>query len=308
MLNNGRRMNRKERERIDSARRILKALKKLYSRDYYILLRTNGTLGGIVYSIERRVVNGDVRTVYHLVTPNGEVVREYGDFMGEGMLEPVDARPILFHNTPIILTQRTVPGTDDDEENFTWIIVGEQAAYLERLKIANNKYVAEIREQKYIIDQLQTSLKIAEDKVSVLAEQNRMLEEKVSRLSEENLMLLEAIQNLRFKVNEYMIRGFVGEEALQNILRHLDTIGRRYGSVMDMVKEMYDKERELREARELAKALESGRSIGGEVYERLAEAERERDELKKRVEELERKLAEIERLKGVEKEKAVAAE
>jgi len=225
-----------------------------------------------------------MRTVLYILTPEGKLEKEYSDFWHEGMVEPVDCRPTLFLGLPFTLTTRIAPGLTDEEDDFEWMVIAEEAKRLMDLRITNKRLQDALYDKTQEYNEVTRELERLEDKVKLLAETNRRLSEDHRRVSEDKMRYEEQLYTIESLLNKWLIKGYMDEEAIRFALSIAGKVGaHRIMGGYEHIDEILKKDREI--------SIEVEKRVVGEYVM----TQRTLEETNKRLERMERKLERIER-------------
>lgn len=230
------------------AERAVKIAEKMNQLGLSYLLRSNNEFGGVIFSIEDTLINGDRRRIAHIIGPDYKLYREYLDYKEEGALDVIDARILTFPDSPFVLTARTRPALTDEENDLEFIIVGDRANQLARLRIEVDKRNAEIKELSFLLDSAMKRIDALETELKTKSEEIRRNFEVVRSVTEENTRLRSYLSQLTTLVEQYMIGDYEKTAALEHLLQKAKTIGRAQAmDVYDMVEQVVKKHRKIQD-------------------------------------------------------------
>lgn len=235
-----------EKKRI--AEKAISIASKMYDRGLAFLLRCTNEFAGVVFKIEEVMVDGTRRRIAHYIGPDYKVYREYLDYMEEGSEEAIDARVLTFHGHPFILTARVRPGFVDDEGEFSFVVIGERANQLARLRIELDKRNAEVKELSYLLDAALKRVDILENDLKTKSEELRRNWEIIRSTTEENSRLKSYITQLTTLIEQYMVGDLEKAAALEHMLQKAKSIGRMQAmDVYDLVRRTVEEHRKIQE-------------------------------------------------------------
>lgn len=212
------------------------------------LLRSTNEFAGVVFEIEETLVDGDRRRIAHVVGPDYKIYKEYLDYKEEGTDDLLDARILTFPGSPFTLTARVRSGLTDEPGDLEFVIIGDRANQLARLRIELDKRNAEIRELSYMLDSAMKRVDTLEHELKIKSEELRRNFEVIRSMTEENSRLKSYITQLTSVVEQYMIGDLEKSAALEHLLKKAQTIGRsQVMDVYDLVEQTVRQHRKIQE-------------------------------------------------------------
>jgi len=235
-------------ERRKLAEKAVTIAKRMNQLGLSFLLRSSNEFAGVLFEIEETLVDGDRRRIAHVVGTDYKVYKEYLDYMEEGTDEVVDARILTFPGAPFTLTARVRPGLTDEPGDLEFIIIGERANQLAKLRVELDKRNAEIRELSYLLDSAMKRVDTLEHELKIKSEELRRNFEIVRSMTEENSRLKSYITQLTTVVQEYMVGDLQKASALEHLLKKAQSIGRSHVmDVYDLVEQTIRQHRKIQE-------------------------------------------------------------
>ena len=235
-------------DRMKLAEKAISIVNKMNSLGLQYLLRSSNEFGGVIFEIEDTIVDGDRRKIAHVIGPDYKLYKEYLDYKEEGATDVIDARLLTFPDSPFVLTARIRPGMTDEENDLEFIVVGERANQLARLRIELDKRNTEIRELSYLLDSAMKRVDALEHDLKIKSEEIRRNFEVVKNVTEENTRLRSYISQLATLVDQYMIGDYEKASALEHMLKKAKVIGReQVMDVYELVEKVVQKHRKIQD-------------------------------------------------------------
>lgn len=230
------------------AEKAITIAKKMDQLGLSYLLRSTNEFAGVIFEIEEMLVEGDRRRIAHVVGPDYKIYKEYLDYKEEGTDDLLDARILTFPGTPFTLTARVRPGLTDEPGDLEFVIIGDRANQLARLRIELDKRNAEIKELSYMLDSAMKRVDTLEHELKIKSEELRRNFEIIRSMTEENSRLKSYITQLTSVVEQYMIGDLEKSAALEHLLKKAQTIGRSHVmDVYDLVEQTVRQHRKIQE-------------------------------------------------------------
>lgn len=230
------------------AAKALDIAKAMHKKGLYFLLRTTGEFAGVGFDVEEIIVDGVRRRVARYIDTSYNESREPLDYLEEGSSEPIDARVLKYNGYPFVVTARVRPSFVDDESEFSFVVVGDRANQLARLRIELDKRNIEIREQSYLLDAALKRVDMLENDLKVKAEELRRSWEIIRSTTEENSRLKSYLTQLVTLIEQYMVGDLEKTAALEHMLQKAKAIGRTQAmDVFDLVRKTVEEHRKIQE-------------------------------------------------------------